>query len=122
MLKHELAQRIEAAKHRASGQWQSILERLGVDAKVLDQRNQPCPACGGKDRFQFTDKYGDGNYVCRGCGSGDGFALLQLCLGWKFIEALRAVEDLVGIAGERSQPGGCGTSPTGMRQLALAIW
>jgi putative DNA primase/helicase len=122
MLKHELAQRIEAAKRRASGQWLSILERLGVAAKVLDQRNQPCPACGGKDRFQFTDKYGDGNYVCRGCGPGDGFALLQLCLGWKFIAALHAVEGIVGVAPEPSQPGGRVESATGMRKLAAAIW
>ena len=122
MFRGELAQRVEAAKRRASGNWPSILERLGVDAKVLGKRNQPCPACGGKDRFQFTDKYGDGNYVCRGCGPGDGFALLQRCLDWKFIEALQAVEDLLGIAPDRLQQGRPGASATGMRQLAMAIW
>jgi len=122
MFRGELAQRIEAAKRRASGNWPSILERLGVDAKVLGKRNQPCPACGGKDRFQFTDKYGDGNYVCRGCGPGDGFALLQLCLDWKFIETLQAVENLVGTVPDRLQPTGPGASATGMRQLAMAIW
>src|SRR5271155_2438158 len=110
MLTHELAQRIEAATRRAHGQWLSILERLGVDAGVLPPRNQPCPACGGKDRFQFTDKYGDGNYVCRGCGPGDGFALLQRCLGWNFVEALEAVERLLCIAPERTPSAASGAS------------
>ena len=53
---------------------------------------------------QFTDKYGDGNYICRGCGPGDGFALLELCLGWKFIDALKAVESAVGTSIERATP------------------
>ena len=72
MINLELQRRIEEAKRRANGSWMSILERLGVDHKVLGKRNQPCPGCGGKDRFQFTDKYGDGNYICRCCGPGDG--------------------------------------------------
>ena len=25
--------------------------------------------CGGTDRFQYTDKFGEGNYHCRGCGA-----------------------------------------------------
>ena len=122
MIKLELQNRIEEAKRRASGNWISILERLGVERKVLGRRNQPCPGCGGKDRFQFTDKYGDGNYICRGCGPGDGFALLELCLSWKFIEALKAVESLVGRSIEGSKPATCGPSPERMRKLAKSIW
>src|SRR5271155_5719669 len=118
MLRADLGRRIEAAKRAASGNWPGILERLGVGVEILGKRNRPCPACGGTDRFQFTDKYADGNYVCRGCGPGDGFALLQLCLGWKFIAALHAVEGIVGVAPERSQPGGRVESATGMRKLA----
>jgi putative DNA primase/helicase len=122
MFKCELAQRIEEAKRRARGHWPSILERLGVDAKVLGGRNQPCPACGGSDRFQFTDRYADGNYICRGCGPGDGFALLELCLEWKFVEALEAVEGIVGSARARVQPFAACRSLTGMRELAADIW
>jgi putative DNA primase/helicase len=122
VLSVELARRIEEAKRRAHGRWPGILPRLGVAEAVLGGRNQPCPGCGGKDRFQFTDKYGDGNYVCRGCGPGDGFALLERCLGWKFIDALTAVEDIVGRAIERALPGGSAASPQGMRQLAERIW
>ena len=111
MINLELQRRIEEAKRRANGSWMSILERLGVDRKVLGKRNQPCPGCGGNDRFQFTDKYGDGNYICRGCGPGDGFALLELCLGWKFTDALKAVEGMVGSSFHESKPAPCGPSP-----------
>lgn len=122
MLNRALAQRVEEAKRRAHGHWPGILERLGVDPAVLGERNQPCPACGGKDRFQFTDKYGDGNYVCRGCGPGDGFALLELCLDWKFIAALKAVEGVVGRPIEHSDAAPTGASMQGMRKLAEDIW
>src|SRR5450631_927674 len=122
MINLELQRRIEEAKRRANGSWMSILERLGVDRKVLGKRNQPCPGCGGKDRFQFTDKYDDGNYICRGCGPGDGFALLELCLGWKFTDALKAVEGMVGSSFHESKPAPCGPSPQRMRKLAKSIW
>ena len=122
MINLELQRRVEEAKRRTHGDWQSLLERLGVDPKVLGKRNQPCPACGGKDRFQFTDKYGDGNYICRGCGPGDGFALLELCLGWKFIDALKAVESAVGTSIERATPAPWGPSSERMRKLAKGIW
>jgi len=122
MINLELQRRIEEAKRRANGHWMSLLERLSVDHKVLGKRNQPCPGCGGKDRFQFTDKYGDGNYICRGCGPGDGFALLELCLGWKLTDALKAVESMVGSSFHESKPAPCGPSPQRMRKLAKSIW
>src|ERR1700674_5626756 len=109
MIKLELQNRIEEAKRRASGNWMSILERLGVEHKVLGKRNQPCPGCGGKDRFQFTDKYGDGNYICRGCGSGDGFALLELCLGWKFTAADAQTRQKYLAGSDSDRSGRCGS-------------
>lgn len=122
MINDALQRRIEAAKRRASGQWMSILERLGVGRRVLAKRNQPCPRCGGRDRFQFTDKYGDGNYICRGCGPGDGFALLELCLGWKFVDALKAVEGIVGASIETAQQPSSASPASRMRKLAERIW
>jgi putative DNA primase/helicase len=122
MINLEMQNRIAEAKRRARGHWTSILERLGVESKVLSKRNQPCPGCGGKDRFQFTDKFGDGNYICRGCGPGDGFELLELCRNWKFVEALQAVEGLVGqsVGGAKAAQGEA--SPLRMRKLAETIW
>ena len=113
MVNAALQQRIEDAKRRARGRWPPILEQLGVEPAIIDGRNQPCPGCGGRDRFQFTDKYGDGNYICRGCGPGDGFALLELCRGWKFVDALKAVEDALG--------GACASAPpAGVRAVSAA--
>jgi putative DNA primase/helicase len=122
MINVDLQQRVAEAKRRAHGSWPGILERLGVDAKVLAKRNQPCPKCGGRDRFQFTDKFGDGNYICRGCGPGDGLGLLELCLGWTFVEALHAVEGLLGCAREQRSCVRGESSPLSMRKLAERIW
>ena len=73
----EFRARVDEAKRRANGRWTEILRALGVDEKILNKRNQPCPMCGGTDRFQYTDKYGEGNYHCRGCGPAGGFKFLR---------------------------------------------
>lgn len=92
----EFKRRVEAIKQAASGHWPNILQRLGIDPILLNRKNQPCPLCGGHDRFQFTDKFAHGNFYCRGCGPGDGFKLLQGVLGLRFGAALEAVESVVG--------------------------
>lgn len=84
-----LQERTAELKRRASGRWTSILLHLGVPAQLLNHRNQPCPHCGGRDRFQYTDRFGDGNYFCRGCGPGDGFSLLMSVHGWSFGTAVK---------------------------------
>ena len=70
MQNREYEARIEAVKQRAHGRWTEILASLGVDERILKRRNLPCPLCGGTDRFQYTDKFGEGNYHCRSCGPG----------------------------------------------------
>jgi len=94
MTKEQFEQRFQEARKNAFGRWTSILLALGVDEKVLNRKNQPCPlgGCGGTDRFQYTDKFGDGNYVCRACGAGGGFKLLMGYFGWSASTALRRVE------------------------------
>lgn len=64
--------------------------------KVLNGRHQPCPSCGGKDRFRFDDKRGDGDYFCSQCGAGKGFKLLQLLNGWDFKRAATEVDAIIG--------------------------
>ncbi|WP_323165982.1 DUF7146 domain-containing protein [Pseudomonas bubulae] len=86
------ATRIHALKQHAQGHWTEILAALGVDPKLLTRRNQPCPRCGGNDRFQYTDKFGHGNFHCRKCGAGDGFTLLQALTGKAFHPLLVQVE------------------------------
>lgn len=94
MTKEQFEQRFQDARKNAFGRWTSVLLALGVDEKVLNRKNQPCPleSCGGTDRFQYTDKFGDGNYVCRACGAGGGFKLLMGYFGWSAATALNRVE------------------------------
>jgi putative DNA primase/helicase len=96
MNSHEYVDRIDQVKGRAHGRWTEILARLGVDERILRKLNLPCPLCGGTDRFQYTDKFGEGNYHCRSCGPGGGFKLLQAVKGIDFGTALREVESCVG--------------------------
>src|SRR6478609_842251 len=96
MQSYEFEARVAEVKRRAHGRWGEILRSLGIDEKILNRRNQPCPLCGGTDRFQYTDKYGEGNYHCRGCGPGGGFKLLQGVYGWDFGTILKRIEECVG--------------------------
>jgi hypothetical protein len=97
---HEYAGRIDAVKQRAHGRWSEILASAGVEEQILKHRNGPCPLCGGTDRFQYTDKFGEGNYHCRQCGPGGGFKLLQAVKGVDFNAALRDVERCLGLLPE----------------------
>lgn len=73
-------QEIADLKVRARGRWREILIALGVDPKLLVNRHRPCPFCGGKDRYRWSDFRSDGWYYCNSCGQGDGFKLLHLYL------------------------------------------
>ena len=98
MLNAEYAARMEAVKQRAHGRWSEILGALGLDERLLKRKPGPCPLCkDGVDRFQYTDKFGEGNYHCRKCGPGGGFKLLQACKGMDFHAALCAVEKVLGM-------------------------
>lgn len=85
------------------GGWPDVLRNLGVDADCLRNRHQPCPLCGGKDRFRFDDKNGRGDWFCNQCRAGDGFKLLMGVNGWSFVEALRAVANYLGLT-DGTQP------------------
>ena len=78
------------------GRWREILPSLGVHPKVLNGKNQPCPACGGTDRFRFTDRHKDGDYYCNQCGAGKGIGLLMKVHGWDFKTAAQQVDALLG--------------------------
>ena len=97
MREQAFERRIARAKSVAHGRWRAILLAAGIKEELLSKPNKPCPACGGRDRFSFIDKEGDGNYFCRGCGGGDGFSLLMKTLGYGFLQALEFVERFCGI-------------------------
>lgn len=93
-------------KNAAYGRWPEIHAALGIPAKLLNTRkHQPCPHCGGKDRFRYTDYQGTGGYICNQCTSegGSGFDLLTLVFGYSFTEAVNQVSALLGLSGGRAE-------------------
>ncbi|HHT8243980.1 TPA: primase-helicase zinc-binding domain-containing protein [Citrobacter freundii] len=79
---------------QACGHWPSILPALGV--KVIKNRHQACPVCGGSDRFRFDDKEGRGTWFCNQCGAGDGLKLVEKVFSVSAAEAAGKVGALTG--------------------------
>jgi putative DNA primase/helicase len=82
----------------AQGRWREILLELGVPLNFLNGKHQACPipGCGGKDRARFTDRNGEGKYICGQCGPGDGFELLKKFHGWTYKQAADAIDKIIG--------------------------
>jgi putative DNA primase/helicase len=80
----------------AHGRWREILSVLGLPSASLSGKPQPCPMCKGTDRFQFTDRGGEGEFICRGCGAGKGMLLLMKFRGWDFKHAAGEVDAVIG--------------------------
>lgn len=100
-------------RNAARGAWASVLAHFGVDASRLVNKHGPCPGCGGRDRFRFDDKNGEGTWLCSGGGggkpsSGDGLALLMHCLNVEFKEACRLLGEYLLPDGGRKDGGGDG--------------
>lgn len=114
--------RIERVKQLALGRWTEILRSLGVEERILQRRNGPCPLCGGTDRFQYTDRFGQGNYHCRHCGAGGGFKLLQAVLHEDFASVLRRVEACVGTGGRAPARGPAELSAEQLRRRIRRLW
>ncbi|ELQ5982781.1 toprim domain-containing protein [Cronobacter sakazakii] len=79
---------------QACGHWPRILPALGV--KVIKNRHQACPVCGGSDRFRFDDKEGRGTWFCNQCGAGDGLKLVEKVFGVSASEAAGKVDAVTG--------------------------
>ncbi|EEJ8307182.1 DNA primase, partial [Salmonella enterica subsp. enterica] len=79
---------------QACGHWPRILPALGV--KVIKNRHQSCPVCGGSDRFRFDDKEGRGTWFCNQCGAGDGLKLVEKVFGVSASEAAGKVNAVTG--------------------------
>lgn len=92
----------DKVKSVARGNWPFVLQSMGVPAKYLNGKNQPCPACGGSDRFQFTLRGNGadyGRFSCRGLTEqgGDGFKLVMHLYGCGFTEAVKRAAAALGI-------------------------
>lgn len=82
----------DAARHK----WHGILMNVGVNQEFLKNRHGPCPLCGGRDRFRFDDKEGNGTWYCNQCGPGDGMSLVMKLTGKDFKDAARQVDEILG--------------------------
>lgn len=97
MFKHSL----NDIKTAACGNWQAIHATLGIPPHLTDTRkHQPCPHCGGKDRYRYTDFQGNGGFICSQCtpSGGSGFDLLMLVLGLNFNESVKEVAAVLGMS------------------------
>ena len=96
----------------ANGQWPSILGALAnLTSDQLTDKHQPCPLCGGEDRYRFDDREGNGTWFCNQCGGpdcngggGNGLTLLMRRNNWSFKEAATRIEHHLGITPERPNP------------------
>jgi putative DNA primase/helicase len=83
---------------RIGREWPAVLAQLGINESFLRLKKAgPCPVCAGRDRFTFDNRKGHGDFICRACGPGDGFELLQRVHGWDFRTARREVMRAAGI-------------------------
>ncbi|HEJ9095964.1 TPA: primase-helicase zinc-binding domain-containing protein [Serratia odorifera] len=80
----------------ATGHWPVILPALGIALQV-NGKPQPCPACGGKDRFRFDNQDGRGTWFCNQCGAGDGLNLVEKALS---LTAKAAAEQVAAVMGD----------------------
>ncbi|MFW0776101.1 MAG: toprim domain-containing protein [Rickettsiales bacterium] len=85
-----------STKDAARGRWHGILTELGIDPHYLRDKHGPCPLCGGKDRFRFDNKNGDGTYFCSGCGAGDGMKLAVEWAGGQFKDVAAKIDGMIG--------------------------
>ncbi|MDS0781395.1 DNA primase, partial [Serratia marcescens] len=82
----------------ATGHWPVILPALGI-ALQPNGKPQPCPTCGGKDRFRFDNQDGRGTWFCNQCGAGDGLNLVEKALS---LSAKAAAEQVAAVMGENT--------------------
>lgn len=91
----------QLVKAQLKGNWKSVLEQH-LGAEVLAKPNQPCPFCGGSDRFSFTDKFGNGDCYCRHCGHRDGIKVIMDLTHKSFSEVIVTLGAQLGISAEVS--------------------
>ena len=96
----------DTVKAAASGRWDEILRHLcGLSEAETTPGKQgmPCPCCAGHDRYEFKS-VDDGFHLCRGCGAGDGFAMVTKMLRCDFAEALKQVAEYLRIGSDKHVP------------------
>ena len=88
-----------------AGRWPELLQSIGgLAPDQLTNRHQPCPACGGTDRYRWDQDDGPGGCYCNQCGGknqqGGGMTGMDLLLrvtGWDFKQAVARIEQHLGL-------------------------
>ncbi len=101
-----------SAIEAASGRWPELLGALAhLTPEQLTDKHQPCPACGGENRYRWDCDDGPGGWYCNQCGGkggtgggGTGMGLLMRVKGWDFKTAARAVEQHLGTDSKPQRP------------------
>lgn len=102
----ELNQHRVRTSDLARGHWAVIYGSTLPQVKQSHQKHQPCPYCGGRDRFRlFADWQERGSAICGQCQSegADGFEWLGKITGQPFAEVCRLVESILGVNPETIQ-------------------
>jgi putative DNA primase/helicase len=90
MIKHSFVN-CNSACHRFD--WENVFKNH-LPQLTLNTKHQPCPCCGGKDRFRlFADWPETGGSICNQCGHGDGIGLLMKYCNLRFPEVLGMLSD-----------------------------
>jgi putative DNA primase/helicase len=79
----------------AKGRWKEVLTEIGINARFLVKKQGPCPLCGGKTRFRFIDKDGQGTWYCNHCLAGNGIELVKKFKRVDMSEAIKLIADAV---------------------------
>lgn len=90
---------------QADGLWPDILLSLTpITPEQLTDKHQPCPCCGGVDRYRWDSDDAAGSWFCNQCGgknhsggAGNGLDLLMRLNGLEFKDAVREVERHLGL-------------------------
>lgn len=100
----------ESIRQAASGRWVEILQAVaGFTSDQLTTKHQPCPVCGGDDRYRaHNDVAETGGVYCNKCPKGkkltDGFATVGWKLGLGFAAAKERIAEHLGIRPDEPAP------------------
>lgn len=91
-----------------NGRWSDLLAHFcGLTPEQLSNKHQPCPLCGGTDRYRFDDQDGTGSWFCNQCGgkdqrggAGNGMDLLMRHQGWSYPDACQRIEQHLAVMPE----------------------
>ena len=116
----------DAVLAAARNRWGSILtEWYGAGAGSLDGQHWACPGCGGRDRFRFDDKNGEGTWLCSQGGggviSGAGIELIMHITGRSWHETLVELAERLGVQAEARGSGQGAGRPRALEAAAPTL-